>query len=294
MTSEDKSVASASESAPNIRITSDHGKENSSVSGPVAIFWDIENCAVPKDTATKDIYGNVMTALGMHQLFSGHLTKFCAYGDFDLLPTRIKDDLQSSRIQVAQVPHKQKDVTNKVIIADMLFFALDNPVPSSIMLISGDVDFAMSLSGLRQRGYNIAIAIPSAIHVSSDLASPAEVVWDWSSLARGNRVGIPKRLLYHDDLQELKAEMIELLQSTEQGALLLSQIPAKYSKRFFRPLIITNYGCTELHDLLEKLGPELFLFGGGAGRMVYLNTNANSAPEESARSQHLGRSSDQS
>lgn len=102
-------------------------------------------------------------------------------------------------------------------------------------------------------------------------------------------------MLYHDDLQELKAGMIELLQSTEHGALLLSQIPAKYSKHFFRPLIITNYGCTELHDLLEKLGPELFLlFGGGASRTVYLNTNANSAPEESARSQHLGRSSDQS
>lgn len=279
MTSEDKSVASASESAPNISITSDHGKENSSVSGPVAIFWDIENCAVPKDTAAKDIYANVMTALGMHPLFNGHLTKFCAYGDFHILPTRIKDDLQSSSIQVVQVPHKQKDVANKVIIADMLFFALDNPVPSSIMLISGDVDFAMSLSGLHQRGHNIAIAIPSAIHVSSDLASPAEVVWDWFSLARGNRVGIPKRLLYHGDLQELKAEMIELLQSTEHGSLLISQIPAKYSKHFFRPLIITNYGCTELHDLLEKLGPELFLlFGGGAGRTVYLNTNANSAP----------------
>ncbi|CAN6338606.1 unnamed protein product [Urochloa humidicola] len=104
----------ASHSVPNRRIirtkldhSQDSAREND-VSGPVAIFWDIENCNVPNNTAPIDIYHNVRTALGMHRVVSGDVSQFSAYGDFNLLPTRIKEDLTSCGIQVVQVSHNRK------------------------------------------------------------------------------------------------------------------------------------------------------------------------------------------
>ncbi|GFY89590.1 putative endonuclease or glycosyl hydrolase [Actinidia rufa] len=67
----------------------------------------------------------------------------------------------------------EKGAADKVILIDLFLFALDNWPPSSIMLISGDVDFA------------------STLHVG--------FVWDWPSVARGegfvplSKVLIPPR-----------------------------------------------------------------------------------------------------
>lgn len=67
----------------------------------------------------------------------------------------------------------------------MFLYALDNPAPSSIMLISGDVDFSPALHVLGQRGYTIILVIPSAVGVSSALCNAGSHVWDWSSIAHG-------------------------------------------------------------------------------------------------------------
>uniref|UniRef100_A0A0A9DIJ6 NYN domain-containing protein n=1 Tax=Arundo donax TaxID=35708 RepID=A0A0A9DIJ6_ARUDO len=76
----------------------------------------------------------------------------------------------------------------------MFLFALDNRPPSSIMLISGDVDFAPALHILGQRGYTIVLAIPSSVTVSSALSSAGSFVWDWPSLARGEGIVAPRSL----------------------------------------------------------------------------------------------------
>lgn len=260
---------------------------NGAILGPVAIFWDYENCHVPKDTKPEDVYANVIRALGGHQFFTGSLTKFGAYGDFSCMP-KIKESLHNSGIKIHQVPRKKmKDAADLVILSDMFFFAMDNPVPASVVLISGDGDFAPSLHGLHQRVYNIAVAIWSTIHSSPDLTRPADVVWDWPLLARGHGFGVPKRISCPSDLQKLKVEMIKVLESAEQKTLPLSQVLAEYSKNFLRPLVITNYDCTDVGNLLEKLDPNLFIiFGGGVNKAVYLY----SAPEESGGCLDLGSS----
>ena len=77
----------------------------------------------------------------------------------------------------------------------MFLFALDNPPPSSIMLISGDVDFAPALHILGQRGYTVILVIPSGVGVSSALSNAGRFVWDWSSVACGEDFVPPKVLM---------------------------------------------------------------------------------------------------
>lgn len=160
-------------------------QSRSSLHGPVSILWDIENCPVPSDVRPEDVAGNIRMALRVHPVIEGAVTMFSAYGDFNAFPRRLREGCQRTGVKLIDVPNGRKDAADKAILVDMFLFALDNPPPSSIMLISGDVDFAPALHILGQRGYTVILVIPSGVGVSSALSSAGRFVWDWSSIVRG-------------------------------------------------------------------------------------------------------------
>jgi len=61
----------------------------------------------------------------------------------------------------------------------MLAYAIDNPAPATIILISGDRDFAYAFSILRLRQYQVVLVAPPSAHTS--LTSQASVCMDWGS-----------------------------------------------------------------------------------------------------------------
>lgn len=156
------------------------------LNGPIAILWDIENCPVPSDVKPEDVAGNIRMALKVHPLVKGAVTMFSAYGDFNAFPRRLREGCQRTGVKLADVPNGRKDAADKAILVDMFLFALDNHPPSSIVLISGDVDFAPALHILGQRGYTVILVIPSRVCVSSALCNAGRFVWDWPSIARGD------------------------------------------------------------------------------------------------------------
>lgn len=173
--------------SPNVSIVqpSTSPPNRASSQGPVAILWDIENCPVPSDVRPEDVAGNIRMALRVHPIIKGAVTMFSAYGDFNAFPRRVREGCQRTGVKLIDVPNGRKDAADKAILVDMFLFALDNPPPSSIMLISGDVDFAPALHILGQRGYTVILVIPSGVGVSSALCNAGRFVWDWPSVARG-------------------------------------------------------------------------------------------------------------
>ncbi|XP_057782929.1 uncharacterized protein LOC131000838 isoform X2 [Salvia miltiorrhiza] len=145
----------------------------------------MENCPVPSDVRSEDVAGNIRMALRVHPIIDGAVTMFSAYGDFNAFPRRLREGCQRTGVKLIDVPNGRKDASDKAILIDMFLFALDNPPPSSIMLISGDVDFAPALHILGQRGYTVILAIPSRVGVSSALSNAGRFVWDWPNVARG-------------------------------------------------------------------------------------------------------------
>ncbi|KAL8553340.1 hypothetical protein ACS0TY_001858 [Phlomoides rotata] len=162
---------------------------------PVAILWDMENCPVPSDVRPEDVGGNIRMALRIHPVIDGAVTMFSAYGDFNAFPRRLREGCQRTGVKLIDVPNGRKDAADKAILVDMFLFALDNRPPSSIMLISGDVDFAPALHILGQRGYTIILVIPSGVGVSSALTNAGRFVWDWPSVARGEGFMPPAKAL---------------------------------------------------------------------------------------------------
>lgn len=153
-------------------------------SGPVAILWDIENCPVPVEVNAEDVAGNIRIALREHPHI-GAVTMFSAYGDFNHFPKKVREGCQRTGVNLIDVPNGKKDAADKAILVDMFLFALDNPPPSTIFLVTGDVDFAPALHKLGQRGYVVVLVIPDGVGVSSALRGAGRYVWDWPSLCRG-------------------------------------------------------------------------------------------------------------
>ncbi|XP_043702981.1 uncharacterized protein LOC122653107 [Telopea speciosissima] len=146
-----------------------------------SVWWDIENCAVPKYCDPNAIAQKINSAL-IDMNYSGPVT-ISAYGDTHGIPVNVQHALSSTGIALNHVPAGVKDASDKKILVDMLFWAVDNPTPANFLLISGDRDFSNALHQLRMRRYNILLAKPP--NASAPLAAAAKHVWHWTSLAGG-------------------------------------------------------------------------------------------------------------
>ncbi|GLU09241.1 hypothetical protein SLE2022_261120 [Rubroshorea leprosula] len=201
-TSEQKE-APAGDSNLNMLQPTMNKQNRSSSDHHVAILWDIENCPIPSDVRPEDVAGNIRMALRVHPVIKGAVIMFSAYGDFNSFPRRLREGCQRTGVKLIDVPNGRKDAADKAILIDMFLFALDNPPPSSILLISGDVDFAPALHILGQRGYTVILVIPAGVGVSSALCNAGKFVWDWPSVAHGEGFVPPSKGLKHPRPTEL-------------------------------------------------------------------------------------------
>ncbi|KAG6889733.1 hypothetical protein C0995_015031 [Termitomyces sp. Mi166 len=166
----------------------------------VAIFWDYENCAAATQYTGYEIVKKIR-----HVAHSfGTIKLFKAYVELSDPATFskslvLRSELQSSGVSLTDCPHNgRKDVADKmmlgklnlvlepestelhlVFLVDMLAYAIDNPPPSTIILISGDRDFAYAVSVLRLRRYRVVIISLPGIHTS--LKIQASIFLDWNT-----------------------------------------------------------------------------------------------------------------
>ncbi|CAI9260611.1 unnamed protein product [Lactuca saligna] len=147
----------------------------------ISVWWDIENCQVPKGCEPHSIAQNISSALG-NMNYCGPVS-ISAYGDTNRIPASVQQGLNSTGIALNHVPAGVKDASDKKILVDMLFWAVDNPAPCNYLLISGDRDFSNALHQLRMRKYNILLAQPQKASIS--LLAAAKTVWLWTSLLAG-------------------------------------------------------------------------------------------------------------
>ncbi|XP_010313877.1 uncharacterized protein [Solanum lycopersicum] len=147
----------------------------------ISVWWDIENCQVPRGSDPHAIAQNISSAL-VNMNYCGPVS-ISAYGDTTKIASSVQQALNSTGIGLNHVPAGVKDASDKKILVDMLFWAVDNPAPANYLLISGDRDFSNALHQLRMRRYNILLAQPQKASVP--LVAAAKTVWLWTSLSSG-------------------------------------------------------------------------------------------------------------
>ncbi|KAH7666550.1 Meiosis regulator and mRNA stability factor 1 protein [Dioscorea alata] len=151
------------------------------VEAKTSVWWDIENCQVPRGCDPHLIAQNIRS--GLAEMDYKGAVSIWAYGDTSNIPAAIQQALSSTGVSLNHVPAGVKDASDKKILVDMLFWAVDNPPPANFLLISGDRDFSNALHQLRMRRYNVLLAQPA--NVSPALVAAAKTVWLWTSLVSG-------------------------------------------------------------------------------------------------------------
>jgi hypothetical protein len=160
--------------------------------GPVSILWDIENCYVLRNVSAEAVAVNIRKALRTNPLIEGGVIMFSTNADFRELPKQHREDFQKSGVRLVYIPKGIKNAIDNTILVFMFLFARDNPPPSSIMLISGNVNFSAALHILGQRGYSIILVTPE--YASVALTSAAKFVLDWPSVACGRGLLSPTKV----------------------------------------------------------------------------------------------------
>ncbi|KAF8061499.1 NYN domain-containing protein [Lyophyllum atratum] len=154
----------------------------------VAIFWDYENCPASSSFNGYEVVKKVRCIahnFGTIKLFKAYLelSDPAIYSKSLVL----RSELQSSGVSLTDCPHNgRKDVADKMMLVDMLAYAIDNPAPSTIVLISGDRDFAYAVSILRLRRYRVVIISLPGVHLS--LKVQASIFLDWNTEVLGAEV----------------------------------------------------------------------------------------------------------
>ncbi|KAH9946317.1 NYN domain-containing protein [Epithele typhae] len=112
----------------------------------------------------------------------GSVKSFRAYLEYPEHTTprslALRSELQSCGVSLIDCPHNgRKDVADKMMIVDMMAYAIDTPAPTTIFLITGDRDFVYAVSVLALRQYRIVLLAPRS--TPGCLKSQAEFVYNW-------------------------------------------------------------------------------------------------------------------
>ncbi|TRM61729.1 NYN domain-containing protein [Schizophyllum amplum] len=156
------------------------------MSSVVGIFWDYENCQYTSGCSGFDIAQSVERVA----LAYGPIRSYNAYLDIQqcAIPTSLRSELQSTGVTLVDCPHNgQKDVVDHMLQTDMMAFALDHPAPATIVLISGDRDFAYVASVLRRRKYKVILICHSVPGPHKSLLRQVARHVDWNTEILGLR-----------------------------------------------------------------------------------------------------------
>ncbi|MFX1514314.1 MAG: NYN domain-containing protein, partial [Promethearchaeota archaeon] len=212
----------------------------------VAVFWDIENCQPPSIISGTSLVQDLRLSL----LEFGSIRQIRAYADLKLLKGSLRLELQRSGIQLLDVPSTKKDSADKMMLTDMLMFALDYPPPQRIVLISGDQDFAYTLARLRNIGYEIVLIIPP-VGAHPTLRAQADFIINWQDLFQ-----LRKDLTDETYLESL-LEVLKELQERGEYSPAFALVGKRLNQRY--PAWRKDTGQQKLMDYVEAAKSQGFV-----------------------------------
>lgn len=139
----------------------------------VGVFWDLENVPVPRNKSGTDL----VLALSDELCRFGRPLSLVACANLAKIKPDVRVQLERAGVAVFDAVHAgKKDVADKMLVSRMFEFALNHKT-ATIVLISGDVDFAIALSVLRLHGYKIVVVLPSHTDTRDELKKLAHKLY---------------------------------------------------------------------------------------------------------------------
>ncbi|KAK6624222.1 hypothetical protein RUM44_011081 [Polyplax serrata] len=175
---------------------------------PIGVFWDIENCHVPK--------GKSATAVAQairDKFFAGYReADFIVVCDVTKEKNRIIQELNDAQVNLIHVAATCKNAADEKLRQSIRRFADIHSAPAAIILISGDVNFAGDLNDLRHRK-KIHVILVHHANVSKALVLCASEHYSFSDLVEK----IPMREIVQKDNAIYEVIVSNLPEEKEPG-----------------------------------------------------------------------------
>lgn len=114
---------------------------------PIGVFWDIENCQVPKGRSAIAVTQKIRD-----KFFNGYKeAEFIVVCDVQKENKQIIQELNDAQVNLIHVAATCKNAADEKLRQSIRRFADIHGSPAAIILISGDINFAADLSDLRHR-----------------------------------------------------------------------------------------------------------------------------------------------
>ncbi|GLH10689.1 Limkain-b1 [Gryllus bimaculatus] len=114
---------------------------------PIGVFWDIENCQVPKGRSAVAVAQVIRK-----RFFTGFReAEFLVVCDVKKESNQILQELNDAQVNLIHVASMCKNAADEKLRQSMRRFADIHGSPASIILISGDINFAADITDLRHR-----------------------------------------------------------------------------------------------------------------------------------------------
>ncbi|XP_066927904.1 meiosis regulator and mRNA stability factor 1-like [Clytia hemisphaerica] len=121
---------------------------------PIGVFWDIENCQVPKGKSALAIVQKIRKTFypGCREV------EFMCVCDTTKEKKEVLEELNRSQINIIHINATSKNAADDKVKQALRRFGQTHTPPATIVLISGDINFISELSDLRHRN-NIKVIL---------------------------------------------------------------------------------------------------------------------------------------
>ncbi|XP_047474439.1 meiosis regulator and mRNA stability factor 1-like isoform X2 [Penaeus chinensis] len=131
---------------------------------PIGVFWDIENCQVPKGLSATHVVQAVRS-----RFFTGYReAEFMCVCDTLKENSKILEELNDAQVNVVHVGSTVKNAADDKLLQSMRRFADIHGTGATIVLISGDSNFATELYDIRYRK-NLRVILVHNAHAQDSL-----------------------------------------------------------------------------------------------------------------------------
>ncbi|KAL4712272.1 hypothetical protein ACJJTC_004034 [Scirpophaga incertulas] len=153
---------------PRVRSRFRHHKPKTLIAVPLGIFWDIENCQVPRGCSAID----VVSAIRAKFLLGRREADFVVVCDVRKEAASRLQELNDAQVSLIHVCGTQKNAADEKLRQCMRRFGELHSTPAALLLISGDINFAADLSDFRYRK-NMEVILVHKQNTSSALIACA-------------------------------------------------------------------------------------------------------------------------
>ncbi|XP_022794519.1 meiosis regulator and mRNA stability factor 1-like [Stylophora pistillata] len=114
---------------------------------PIGVFWDIENCPVPRGKSASAVVQKIR-----REFFTGKReVEFMCVCDISKEKKEIIEELNKAQVTVVHINATSKNAADDKLRQSLRRFAQSYLPPATVILVSGDINFAAELSDLRHR-----------------------------------------------------------------------------------------------------------------------------------------------